>query len=65
MSVQICAVLIWLETREVFKALIKSISLHMVCNKQIGTFGHLRKVLSRISLRYPRRLIRDDTLRLH
>ena len=39
--------------------------IYMVCHTQRGTFGHLRKVLSRISLRYPRRLIRDDTLRLH
>ena len=37
----------------------------MACNTQKGTFRHLRKVSSRISLRYPRRLIRDDTLRLH
>ena len=40
-------------------------TLHMTCNMQKGTFGHLRKVLSRISLRYPRRLIRNDTLRQH
>ena len=38
---------------------------YMACNTQKGTFGHLRKVSSRISLRYLRRLIRDDTLQLH
>ena len=37
----------------------------MAYNTQKGSFGYLRKVSSRISLRYPRRLIRDDTLRLY
>ena len=37
----------------------------MACNTQKWTFGHLRKVSSRISLCYPRRLIRDNTSRLH
>ena len=36
---------------------------YMACNMQKGTFRHLCKVSSRISLLYPRRLIRDDTLR--
>ena len=40
-------------------------TLCMSCNTQKRTFGHLRKLSSRISLRSPRRLIRDDTLRHH
>ena len=36
--------------------------LYMACNMRKGTFGHLRKVPSRISLRGLCRLIRDDSL---
>ena len=39
--------------------------LSMARNMRNETFGHLRKVSSRNSLRSPRRLIRDGTLRLH
>ena len=38
---------------------------YMACNTLKMTFGLVRKVSSRISLRNPRRLIRDSTLRLH
>ena len=43
-------------------SVLEMIKLNIACNTEKGTFGHLRKVSSRISLRYPRRLIRDDTL---
>ena len=36
-----------------------------LATRKKGTFGHLRKLLSQISLHSPRRLIRDDSLRLH
>ena len=37
----------------------------MTYNTLKGAFGYMRKSSSRISLRSPRRLIRDGTLRLH
>ena len=42
-----------------------AISYDIAFNMRKGTLGHLRKVPSRISLRNPRRLIRDGNLRLH